>query len=178
MTTEPTPTLDDISAAMMAVDGKTPAAVLEAFLPQKVTHLGQTLVPLTAGHELALAQLGHPLATGKAWEDIDVLTALFIFSRPSREVFAMIAGGTFEADFFLFIDSIPTADIPKLGADMAAHWMRSRATALAMESPHPSAQKKTADSAGGSTLSARLAALMDGPRKWFSTTFRSLSSSP
>jgi hypothetical protein len=136
------PELTDIAAAMEAVDGKTPTTVLEAFLPKVATHLGKRLVPLTAGHELALAQLGHPLATGTKWEDVDVLMALFVFSRPSREVFAMIAGGTFEDDFFGFIDSIPSADIPKLGNDMVAHWMRSRATALAMESPTPGTQKK------------------------------------
>lgn len=162
---------------MAAVDGKTPTTVLAAFLPKTSTHLGKKLVPLTAGHELALAQLGHPLATGTKWEDVDVLMALFVFSRPSREVFAMIQSGTFEDDFFGFIDTIPSADIPKLGNDMVAHWMRSRATALAMESPTPGTQKKTADSGGGSTLSQRLAQLTSGCRTWLSTTFRFAKSS-
>lgn len=173
------PDLSDISAAMNAVEGKTPSAVLAAFLPPITTHLGQTLVPLTAGHELALSQLGHPLATGSAqWEDVDVLTALFLFSRPSRLTFAMIAGGTFEAEFFAFIDTIPSADIRQLGSDMVAHWLRSRNSALAMESPSSTGQKKTAVLAGCSALSARLAQSMGGLRTWFCTTFLSPKSSP
>lgn len=174
---KPEPTLDDIAQAMREVDGQTPTAVIEAFIPKAVTKLGKTLVPLTAGHELALSQLGHPLATGKPWEDVDVLMALFIFCRPSREVFAMIADGSFESQFFLFIDGIPTADIAKLGTDMIAHWMRSRATSLAMENPHATSQKKTADSDGCLTLSQRLAQSMAGCRKWLSMTFRSASCS-
>lgn len=168
----PEPTLDDIAAAQFAADGKTPFTVIEAFLPKPMSHLGKRLVPMTAGHELLLAQLGHPLATGAKWEDIDVLTALFVFSRPSRELFSMVADETFETVFFEFIDGIPPADIAQLGNDLIAHWTRTRASALAMESKHSSAQKKTAVSGGGSTLSARLARSTAGPRKWLSTIFR------
>jgi hypothetical protein len=175
--TKPEPNLDDIAAAMNAVDGRTPSNVLEAFLPKPVTHLGQKLVPLSAGHELLLAQISHPLATGTKWEDSDVLMALFVFSRPSRLLFAMVADSTFEAEFFAFIDTIPTADIPKLGQDMVSHWMRSRATALAMESEHSTGQKKTADLDGGSTQSPPHAKSTAGFRRWLSTTFRFAKSS-
>lgn len=176
--TPPEPTLQDIAAAMLAADGKTPTVVLDAFIPKPASHLGQALVPLSAGHELLLAQTGHPLSTGEAWQDIDVLMALFIFAHPSRLLFAMVADGSFEAGFFAFIDRIPTADIPRLGQDMVSHWLRNRTTALAMESEHATAQKKTAVSAGGSTLSARLAKSTAGVRTWLSTTFRSPKSSP
>ena len=170
--TAPEPTLDDIAAAMAAADGKTPSAVIEAFLPKRMTHLGQKLVPMKAGHELMLAQLGHPLATGQPWEDIDVLTALFVFSRPSRELFAMVEDDTFQKVFFEFIDEIPPADIPKLGSDLISYWMKTRASALSMENKHSTAQKKTAVSDGGLTLSARLARSMGGFRKSLSTIFR------
>jgi hypothetical protein len=176
--TPPAPTLEDISAAVMETDGRTPAAVLDAFLPKTVTHLGQKLVPISAGHELLLAQTAHPLATGEKWEDIDVLMALFIFSRPSRLLFSMVADDTFEAEFFIFIDTIPSADIAKLGHDMVAHWVRNRATALAMENEHATTQKKTVGSVGGSTPSAQLAKSTGGLRTWLSTMCRFLKSSP
>lgn len=144
----PEPALDDIAAAIAAAEGKIPAAVLNAFLPIPKTHLGQTLVPLKAGHELLLSQIGHPLATGEKWEDVDVLMALFIFSRPSRELFDMVAADTFERRFFEFIDSIPPSDISALGEVMVAHWVTARVTAIAMESKHAKGQKKTAVLAG------------------------------
>ena len=174
------PSLSNIADAMMAVDGKTPTAVLDAFLPKAATHLGKKLLPLSAGHELLLAQTSHPLATGAKWEDVDVLMALFIFSNPSRLLFGMVADGSFEAEFLGFIDEIPSADIPKLGSDMVSHWLKSRATALGMESDSNSggAQKKTADSDGGSTLSERLARSTAGLRKWLSTMSLSARFSP
>lgn len=137
------PTLEDIAAAREAVAGMTPAAVLDAFLPKPATHLGQTLVPLTAGHDLLLSQLKHPFATGEPFADIDVLMALFVFSRPSRQLFALLAADDFEPEFYQFLDRIPTADIAKLGSDMVGHWLRSRNTAMEMENPHAAAQKKT-----------------------------------
>lgn len=173
----PEPTLEDITAAREAVDGQTPTTVLEAFLPPIASGLGHKLVPISAGHELLLSQIGHPLSTGGKWEELDVLMALFLFSRPSRISFALVAEGTLESEFFAFIDAIPAADIRTLGQDMVSHWMRSRRTALAMENEHSTAQKKTADSAGGSTRSPRLAKLMGGFRTWLSTTFRSPKSS-
>lgn len=142
----PEPTIEDIAAARQSSDGKIPSTILDAFLPKPKTIFGQTLVPLTAGHELLLGQLDHPLATGQPMEDSDVLMALFVFSRPSRDLFAMVSNDTFEPAFFKFIDSIPPADIEKLGHDMVAHWVSGRATAIALESKN--AQKKTADLAG------------------------------
>jgi hypothetical protein len=165
------PTLEDIAAASAAMEGKFPTAVLDAFLPPLTSHLGQKLVPLSAGHELLLAQIQHPLAVGGKWDDQDVLMALFLFSRPSRLSFAMVADGTLEAEFFAFIDAIPSADIPALGKDMVSHWVRSRNTALAMENEHAKAQKKTADSDGGSTRLRQLAKRLAGCLTRLFTTF-------
>jgi hypothetical protein len=130
------------------VEGKIPSAVLKAFLPVPQTFLGQSLVPLTAGHDLVLAHMDHPLVTGQPLQDVDVLLALFIFSRSSRDLFAMIGEDTLEKTFFDFLSIIPPADIPRLGEAMVAHWVTARVTALAMESKHSTAQKKTAVSAG------------------------------
>jgi hypothetical protein len=175
---KPEPTLEDIAAASEAVAGKFPKAVLESFLPPLTSHLGQKLVPLSAGHELLLAQIDHPLATGGKWDDQDVLMALFLFSRPSRVSFALVAEGTLEAEFFAFIDAIPAADIPALGKDMVSHWMRSRNTALAMENEHAKAQKKTAASDGGSTPLRQRARRMAGCLNKLCTMYRFLKSSP
>lgn len=152
MSAQPAITNNDIAAALASLDSSsTPGAVLDAFLPKPVTVIGKKLLPLTAGHELALAYTKHPLASGGKWEDSDVLLALFLFSRPSREIFALIEDGCFEDAFLAFVDSIPPADIPQLGHDLVAHWMRNRRTALAMENEHATAaKKKTEDSAGGS----------------------------
>ncbi len=173
----PAPDLNDIAAAIRSADGKTPSPVIDAFLPAPVSHLGRSLVALTAGHELLLSQTRHPLTTGAAWEDQDVLMALFIFSNPSRLLFARVADGTFEAEFFLFIDSIPASDISSLGAAMIGHWLSNRKTALPMHSEHSSGQKKTADSDGCSAPSARPARFMAGFLKWCSMTFRCAKSS-
>lgn len=171
-------TLDQITAALQAVDGHTPSDVLDAFIPKPATSLGRKLIPLTAGHELLLSQFKHPLSAGGGeWEDADVLLALFIFSTPSIKLFGMVEDDTFQSEFLAFVDSIPPCDIPKLGSEMVSHWMRSRATAIAMQSPHGSGQKKTAGSDGCSPPLARPARLTDGLRTWLSTKFRWLSCS-
>jgi hypothetical protein len=90
----------------------------------------------------------------------------------------MVAEGTLEAEFFAFIDAIPAADIPALGKDMVSHWMRSRNTALAMENEHAKSQKKTADSAGGSTPLPPLARRLAGCLIRFFTMFRFRRFSP
>ena len=119
------------------------AAVLDSVIPQSVTSLGKKLVPLKAGHQLLISQIGHPLATGKPWEDSDVLMALFVFSRPSNELFALLAEDRFEAEFFAFVESIPTADIPALASDMAGHWIRSKACSGAVIKTPPPPRRKS-----------------------------------
>lgn len=170
--------LEDLAAAVNAADGKTPSALLDAFLPKPSTFLGNRLLPLTAGHELLLSQVSHPLANGGEWKDMDVMMALFIFSKPSRELFSFIADDTFESEFFAFLDSVPSGDVAKLGDAMVSHWLKSRSTALAMESPDSNAQKKTEGSDGSSTPSAPFAQRTDGFLTWLSTTFRWRRSSP
>ena len=175
-TQQPQPTLEDLAAAREAVDGKIPGTVVAAFVQPAKTCLGQKLLPITAGHELLLAHIEHPLATGGKWQDSDVLMALFIFSRRSRQSFEALADGSFESEFFDFVDSLPASDVPSLGQDMVSHWLKSRQTALAMESEQKTAQKKTADSDGGSTRSPLLARLTDGLLTWLSTRCRSAKS--
>ena len=114
--------------------------VIDDIIPKSVSTLGKRLVPLKAGHQLLISQIRHPLATGEKWEDSDVLMALFIFSRPSRELFAALADDTFEAEFFAFIDCIPSADVPVLGQDMVSHWVRSRASAATDQKAHAAAK--------------------------------------
>ena len=170
MTAEPT--IEQIAAAREGAGGRIPSAVVDAFVPTPAKSLGQRLVPLKAGHELVLSKIGHPLSTGKSWDDEDVLIALFVFSRSSRDLFALLEREEFKDCFFEFVDSIPIGDVAKLGSDMVAHWMSARNTALPMESRHGGAQKKTEDSDGSSRLSAERACPTDGVWTLLCTIFR------
>ncbi len=168
----PEPTLEDIAAARAAVDGKPPTAVLEAFLPTPAAHHGVRLIPLTAGHELLLAQLSHPLSTGAKWDATDVLVAFFVFSRPSDLLFESIAADTFQPEFLAFITGLPAAATEGLGDKLIKHWLGSRKTAVAMESEHGQGKKKAADSAGFSPPSPPPAGFMAGVLTRFCTAFR------
>jgi hypothetical protein len=104
--------------------------------------------------------------------------ALFVFSHPSLTLFRLVEDDEFQSEFLAFVDSIPPCDIPKLGNDRVALGLRSRVTAIGMQSPHGPTQKKTADSDGSSPPSPRPARPTDGLRKWLFTKFRWLSCSP
>jgi len=150
-------TLQDLSEALDESKGATPQEVIDAFLRVKTVVAGQPLVPLKAGHDLFLAKFRHPILTpGKEWSPHDVGTALFAFSRPSSELFAMVEDGTFEQEFYAFLDTIPMGEIADCAAAIVAHWLKCRATAIPMKSPDQLARrgvKKKAGSVGGSKRS-------------------------
>jgi hypothetical protein len=144
------PALLEIAEAIEKSEGRTPAEVIEAFLPVAPTACGQRLIPLTMGHDLFLTKLEHPLATGSAnWTPADIAVALFTFTRPSRELFAMIDDGTYAEKFHAFLDEHAAGDLPDAATELLHHWFSRKSTAVGMESPHPVTQKKTAVSAGG-----------------------------
>jgi hypothetical protein len=144
------PSLDQIAEALQSSEGRTPSDVLAAFLPDRATVFGQRLVPLTAGHDLLLEKLAHPFTRpGTEWKSHDLAVAMLVFTRPSRELFRMIDSGDFEDAIFELLDTLPFGDLEAAAAELVAHWATHRATALAMRSPHSSAEKKTAASAGG-----------------------------
>lgn len=146
-----TPQLLEIAEAIEQSAGKTPAEILEAFLPKTPTIIGRRLVPLKLGHDLFLSKIGHPLAEGStAWEPHDIAQALFVFTRPSRDLFAMMEEDTYLDKFHAFLDEIDAADLDSAATELLHHWFARKATSVDLESPHPSTQKKTADSAGGS----------------------------
>jgi hypothetical protein len=170
-------TVEDLEIAQERTEGRIPPKVIEAFLPAAPEIMGQRLVPLTLGHELVLSRINHPLAKGGKWEDVDVLTALFVFSRSSRELFALLAEDRFEPVFFEFVDGLPMLGNSNIAEAMVSHWARSKATALSLVSPHSGgAQKKTAVSDGGSELSAQPAASTGGLLTWLRTMCRWLRS--
>jgi hypothetical protein len=170
-------TVEDLEIAQERTDGRIPAKVIEAFLPVSPEIMGQRLVPLTLGHELVLSRINHPLAKGGKWEDVDVLTALFVFSRTSRELFALLAEDRFEPVFFEFVDSLPMLEAKNLAEVMVSHWAKSKATALSLSSPHGGgSQKKTAASDGGSEHLVRHARSMVGPLTWLRMMCRWLRS--
>ena len=168
MTSAREPALDDIAAALAITEGRTPGAVVGAFLQKPVTIQGRRMAAYTAGHDLLFCDLGHPYATGGKWEGRDVLMALFVCSHPSRELFAMVAADTFEKNFFDFIETLPSHDISAVCRDLVAHLARSRRTALPMENAHGTGKKKAAASAGGSSSwLARALSSIFRPITWF-----------
>jgi hypothetical protein len=146
-------TLDQLAEALENTRGRTPLEVIDAFCPVGAKIGPFPLVPITAGHDLFLARVKHPLATGgsAAWGAYDVATALFAFTRSSRELFRMIDDDSFESALYEFLDDIPVGVLNHAAAELMAHWIRARATAVAMKSPHPDgSSKKKRASAGGS----------------------------
>lgn len=172
------PTVEQLAAALDETAGQTPKEVTDAFVPTGTSAAGVPFVRLTLGHEMLLAQLRHPFSTGKKLEDSDVLTAFFVFTRPSTEGFAMIERGNFETEFFAFLETLPADDIKSISPRVVEHWALARATAIEMRSPHPNGVKKKAASGGCSPrlpeLARRFASLLT---RCF-TKSRSIRSSP
>lgn len=166
------PTLEDIAAAMTATDGKPPTAVLDAFIPSPTAHSGFRLLPLRAGHELLLAQLSHPLSTGEKWDSTDILVAFFVFTHPSDLLFEMVGDDTFQAGFIRFVHELPVSATDGLGEKLISHWLKSRNTALAMESEHGGGKKKAVGSGGYSPRSAWPARFTAGFLRKFFMKFR------
>jgi hypothetical protein len=137
---------------MQRAEGRTATEILDAFGPYRETIGGRPLVPLRIGHKLLLEKFGHPLASRRPlateWAAEDLAIALFVFTRPSRELYQMVEDGTFAAEVFAMLDEIPAAELDSLPASLLRHWFASEETMLAMKSPHVSGQKKTAGSGG------------------------------
>lgn len=139
-----------IAEAVEMSEGKTPCEIIEAFLPKSPTAAGKRLVPLKLGHDLFLSKIAHPLATGVPnWEPNDIAVALFAFTRPSADLFAMISDASYETQFYGFLDEIEIDELEGAATELLHHWFSRKSTAIGMESPHPSSQKKTADLVGG-----------------------------
>lgn len=170
-TAAPVADISDIAAAMAATEGRTPSAVIHAFLPVSPVHHGLRMLPLTAGHEILLAQFNHPLTTGEKWDATDVLLALYIFTHPSIEQFEHVADDTFRTRFFQFVNSLPASVSDGLAEKLITHWMKGRDTALAMESEHGS-KKKAGASDGSSPSSPTRARFSGGCLGRFFTRFR------
>jgi hypothetical protein len=145
-------TLEQLAEAMENTRGKTPAEVVDAFCPKGASVAGLPLVPLTAGHDLFLSRVNHPLSrnAGGTWTPHDVAIALFAFTRPSRELFAMVEDETWDQALFAFLDTIPMGEIEAAAAALVTHWIRARATMVPMSSPHQAAGSKKKRASGGS----------------------------
>lgn len=141
-------TIDQLAEALENVEWRTPMEVLDAFCPVGRKIGGVALVELTAGHDLFLSRIRHPLAIGKgsSWQAHDVATALFAFTRPSVELEKHISQGTLEDALHEFLGTLPMAAMETAAADLLAHWIRARSTAVAMQAPAgiraPAAKKK------------------------------------
>jgi hypothetical protein len=146
-------TIQDLAEALEESRGVTPQEIVDAFIHAKTDIAGTPLVPLSAGHDLFLTRIKHPLTLGASavWGAHDVATAFFVFSRTSRELNQMVADGTYEEKFYNFLDSIPMSEINAASAGLIAHWVKCRNTALPMKAPDGQGElKKKADLVGGS----------------------------
>jgi hypothetical protein len=148
-------TIEQLIEALETSEGKTPQEVLDAFYPTQPQIGGHDLVPLTAGHELFLAKVDHPLASRQvaAWTPSDVAIAFFAFTRPSRELERMLRDGSFEDGFHEFLDDVPVGEIEGACSTLVLHWLSARKTAVEMVNPHGGPKKKRAS--GGSSRSSR-----------------------
>lgn len=146
-------TIEQLAEALENTKGRTPLEVLDAFCPHGAKVGPFALVPLTAGHDLFLTRVKHPLGlgAGAAWGPSDVAMALFAFTRPSRELFRMVEDGTLQDELHAFLDDIPIGGIEGAAADLISHWIRSRASAVPLVAPDSHAgSKKKPDLVGGS----------------------------
>lgn len=144
-------TIDQLSEALENTRGKTPLEVVDSFCPRGTKIGGHPLVELKAGHDLFFQRIKHPLAGNhlQDWTATDVAVALFAFTRTSKELFRAINEDTLEDELHEFLDDIPLGAIEAAGADLIAHWIRSRATAVPMTNPHATGSKKKRVSDGG-----------------------------
>lgn len=173
-------TIEQLAEALENVEGRTPMEVLDAFCPVGRKIGGVSLVELSAGHELFLARVRHPLAMGKgaAWQAHDVAMALFAFTRPSAVLETHVRDGSLEEALHEFLGTLPLASMETAAADLLAHWIRARASAVAMQTPagiRPPTPKKKPDSAGSSPSSPTPAVNSLSRRLWSSTKSRWLN---
>jgi hypothetical protein len=138
--------LSQLAKAIENTEGKTPIEVLDAFIPRGQKVAGLPLKEINFGHTLFLSSIDHPLGDGRieGWTAQDIGMALFTFTRPSRELAAMVREDTLEDSFFEFLDSIPFSEIENAASILIGHYFGALKTIVPMESKDsPSAQKKT-----------------------------------
>lgn len=138
-----------------------PKRVLNAFVPVGRDGGGIALREMSAGIIMLLKQIDSPLMQTvkkgqkpKAIGDMDLMRAIFVFARPGRQVFELLALGPkhLDAAVMEFADSIPVTDLPALGARINDLLERATSTVTASE-------KKTAtDAVSCPTLPAAAAA--------------------
>lgn len=139
--------LDNLQRALDSVEGATPKEVIDAFLPKKKEIAGRSLVPLTLGHSIFLANCDHPLSRGELenWKPHETALALFAFTRGSGELKDEVANGTLEQSLDDFMKEIPLGSVLAFTAILMAHYIESLQTGVEMHDPNAKgkAQKKT-----------------------------------
>jgi len=141
--------LEKIADAVVEAGGRTPSAVVAAFVPESPVVFGTRLRPVSLGTWLAFEKVAHPFVTGgDNVTTYDFAAALYILSTPSAEVFRAIRENDFEAAVLAIADETPIDQIEPAVAALQAHLERAFATAMPMRSGHEGGQKKTVASAG------------------------------
>lgn len=129
--------LQDIAEAVMAIDGKTPLAVLDAFLFVPPLVFGKPLLPMTAGHWMALEKLEHPWTAQepRPLEFFDVAAAFHILTTPSAALFRSIACRRIGGDIGETVETISKFDMVEGLRQMEAHFASEIGAAVPMRSP-------------------------------------------
>jgi len=143
--------LEKLQRALFEAENTTPDEVLDAFCSETTSIGGLKLFPFTAGHELFLTRLKHPLSRGNfhGWTPEDLLQAFFVFTRPSKELFKLYERGEYEDAFYEFLDDIPSVELEQASVDLVGHYIRSRATNVQLKAMDGVGSKKKAASVGG-----------------------------
>lgn len=140
------PSIEKLKEALEGVEGATPQEVLDAFLPKNKKIGNRSLVPLTLGHSLFLANCGHPLSKGdlENWRPDQTALALYTFTSESKELAEQVKDGTIEDKLIEFTETLSLGEIPKFTALLMAHYLQSLQTGVEMHNPKErAAQKKT-----------------------------------
>jgi hypothetical protein len=107
------------------VAGKTPGAVIDAFLPNPIDLSGLELKPIRLRTWLYLEKIDSPfLQDGTASPGLeDLLRALYVITQPAAEVGAAIRAGSphFTEAVDAFAERLTLAALPELAAKLAAH---------------------------------------------------------
>jgi len=111
-----------------------PKRVVRAFMPAKSTAAGLVLLPFTAGMILLLEKIEHPLvddAEGREMTNEEVLSLLFILTRPVKESNALMNQGpeAFSDAVVEFAGTICVRDLRPIGKAIKEHFGAAMETA-------------------------------------------------
>jgi len=145
------PSLEEIASAAEAAELRTPPTVVEALMGGDAPKIsGIRLNPMNAGAWLIFEKISHPVvlgtAVGATMTIHDVISALFVLSRPTVDTMRLVRENEFADAVLAFAEKIPLTSAAD-AEEIIRHVESAFGAALPMRSPHESGQKKTEASA-------------------------------